>query len=39
MRVKSQEFIDYLREVLPPFFARKDVENSPKASSPASNWK
>lgn len=26
MRVKSQEFIDYLREVLPPFFARKDVE-------------
>lgn len=26
MRVTSQEFIDYLREVLPPFFARKDVE-------------
>ena len=26
MRVKSQEFIDYLREILPPFFARKDVE-------------
>ena len=26
MRVKSQELIDYLRDVLPPFFARKDVE-------------